>query len=281
MKGLLFTGNGTSGSWKIRGEQLGTALGATVIPRVTEVKDFAAAVVVKRCPPETLRALQVAGIPIVWDVVDSWPQPQGNTWTRDECLVWLNNAMKTIRPFAVVAATKHMQQDLNSFGIPCLFLPHHARPNQPINPVRERVETVGYEGGNYLGSWEPFLKKECLRRKWRFVINPTALADLDIVVAVRGVNGYAPSNWKSGVKLSNAQGSGTPFIGNPENGYTAQAVGSCEKWAESQKQMVRAMTSLEYRVERQRCSWWMRAAAPTLERVSAAYKDWLIQEVLK
>ena len=37
---ILMTGTGNSGSWRIRGEQLGAAIGADVIPRATEVNGY-------------------------------------------------------------------------------------------------------------------------------------------------------------------------------------------------------------------------------------------------
>ena len=41
---ILITGRGTSGSWKIRGEQLGQAIGATVAEQRVHVHDFHATI---------------------------------------------------------------------------------------------------------------------------------------------------------------------------------------------------------------------------------------------
>jgi hypothetical protein len=53
------------------------------------------------------------------------------------------------------------------------------------------------------------------------------------VVAFRGTgfNGYVQRHWKSNVKLANAHGSGTPFIGQRECGYLETQTG-LEQWAE-------------------------------------------------
>lgn len=44
---MIFTGRGSSGSWQIRGVQLGVAVGATVIPKATNVKGQQVVVVKK------------------------------------------------------------------------------------------------------------------------------------------------------------------------------------------------------------------------------------------
>ena len=78
-KRILVTGGGTSGSWKIRGEQLGEAICADVLPRAGFADCSAAEliVVVKRAPPELLDTVRRSGRPWVWDVVDAWPQRPG------------------------------------------------------------------------------------------------------------------------------------------------------------------------------------------------------------
>ncbi len=90
------------------------------------------------------------------------------------------------------------------------------------------------------------LHKECERRGWYFVVNPPSLSELDIVVAFRGGqwNGYASQHYKSAVKLENAHGSGTPFVGSPDNGYTERASGA-EYWATSPEDLTRAFDWLE------------------------------------
>lgn len=273
---VVFTGKGTSGSWKIRGEQLGTAMGATLAPKAREVPKCHVAVIVKRSTPELLASLRSSKAKIVWDVVDSWPQPIGNTWGKAECLSWLSFAFQTMHPSAVVAATRAMAKDLESFGVPVLFLPHHSNPSLEANPIREKVQRVGYQGGErYLGRWLPFMQAECARRGWEFVVNPPTLAELDIVVALRHDSGYAVRNWKSGVKLSNAQGTGTPFIGSPERGYLEQCIGNCERFVETEREVQIALDALTHHKERCRVSNWMSSVAPRLETVAKNYQSWL------
>jgi hypothetical protein len=78
------------------------------------------------------------------------------------------------------------------------------------------------------------------------VTNPERLADVDIVVAVRAGQAccYATTSWKSNVKLANAHGSGTPFIGNREFGYLETATGR-EYWADCAGELAMSFDWLE------------------------------------
>jgi hypothetical protein len=226
---VLITGKGTSGSWQIRGIQLGKALGARVAPMVA-AGDADIVVGVKRLPDTLLAGLR--GRPLVWDVVDAWPQPAGNEWSVKACRRWLEQEVARIKPAAFIAATAWMAKDLEVFGRPVLYLPHHHRPRIAINPIREHVRLVGYEGAvDYVKPWQHAIESACRRIGALFVINPPALADVDIVLALRGAIGYAPRHWKSGVKLANAHGSGTPWIGGRESGYQEISQGA-EYWAD-------------------------------------------------
>ena len=57
-KRILITGTGTSGSWKIRGEQLGAAIGAEIMPRaaLANCRRADVVVLVKRASPEAFSA---------------------------------------------------------------------------------------------------------------------------------------------------------------------------------------------------------------------------------
>jgi hypothetical protein len=228
---LLFTGRGTSGSWRIRGCQIAAALGAEAIPNaVNEEADVA--VLVKRVDDRTVRALRSRGAKLVWDVVDAWPQPHGNDWTESQAFAWLYEEINRIKPDAVIAATDRMRDEFRRLEIPVLWLRHHHRPNIRRNPIRERITVVGYEGSpSYIAKWREVIGNECSKIGASFVVNPDTLADCDVVLALRDAKGYPPRNWKSGVKLANAHASGTPWIGCVEAGYTEIATG-CEYWAD-------------------------------------------------
>lgn len=269
---ILVTGRGVSGSWQIRGNELGTAIGAHVEPNASKVSEFDLAVVVKRPRSDLVYRLHQVNVPIIWDIVDAWPQPLGNNWDRSQCIGWLKSELRTFRPKAVVAATEAMAIDCD-FGLPVLTLPHHARPKQRINPIREKVTTVGYEGGeNYLGRWRSWFELECKRRGWKFVVNPPELASLDIVVAVREATGYAARHWKSNVKLANAQGSRTPCVMMRESGYLETASGG-ERWADTQAEFIAAFDELTDIGARRAAVEQLKE--PTLEGATKTYSEWL------
>lgn len=271
MASILITGKGGSGSWKIRGEQLGEAIGATVKPNATasDVKAHDVVVVVKKLPDQSV--LRHAKR-VVWDIVDAWPQPTGNSWDEWQAKRWLNDTFRT----DCVFATQKMQADSESNG---LFLRHHYRPGIAENPIRQAVKKIGYEGSErYLSNWRPVIEAECAARGWRFVVNPAELADLDIVLAVRGgeFDGYATRNWKSCVKLSNAVGSLTPIICLPESGYKEVAPLGVV-WADKPEWLANCFDFLASHAERLRVAesfarhrdWF------SLGTVSREYSRWL------
>lgn len=272
---VLISGSGKSGSWQIRGVQLGAYIKATVQADAIDVAPFDVAVCVKRPPVDLVARIRRAGVPLVWDVVDAWPQPHGNGWSRDECVAWLASKFEEIRPDGIIAATRAMASDCQGFGVPVLALPHHARPALEPNPIRDQVRIVGYEGGtNYLGRWKVEIEAECARRGWRFEVNPPSLASVDIVLAVREATGHAPRFWKSNVKLANAQGSGTPCIVNCEAGYLETACGA-EAWVDEPADLLAAFDALESVSVRRAISAELVAGAPKTEEIVRTYREWL------
>lgn len=272
---ILITGRGTSGSFQIRGHQLGEAIGATVLPKAIDIGPFDLAVVVKRPEPDLVRRIHAADVPLVWDIVDAWPQPQGNAWTRDECVAWLRQQVQQIRPAGIVAATEAMAADCAEFGVPVLILPHHARPGQAINPIREQVRTVAYQGGEqYIQQWGRVVAEACARRGLTWLVNPDALDEADILVAVRDQSAYAPRCWKSNVKLANAQGTGTPIICSREAGYLETAAGGV-LFVDEPAEFGAALDWLLPQSTRRAYSTSLLASAPSLESIAARYRAWL------
>jgi hypothetical protein len=265
---ILFTGRGTSGSWRIRGCQIAAALASEAIPNAINA-ECDVAVLVKRVEDRTIRALRASGAKLVWDVVDAWPQPAGNEWDERQAIAWLHSEINRIKPDAVIAATDRMRDEFRRLGIPVLWLRHHHRPQIRRNPIRERITVVGYEGSpSYIVKWRDSIKAECERIGASFVVNPDTLSDCDVILALRDAKGYAPRNWKSGVKLENAHASGTPFIGSREAGYLEIATG-CEYWADTQSQLRIALGWLaDVTTREQICDRFVQAAYP-VERAAA------------
>jgi len=268
---IAVTGRGTGGSFEIRGNQLGAAIGAEVKPGAHRLDDYDCVVVVKR----PVLPFSAGDACVVWDVVDAYPQPAGNSWARHQCLHWLETQVLAIQPDAIVAATDAMAADCGMFDLPVFALPHHARPGLRRNPIRKEVTTVGYEGGvQYIERWRPIIERECKARGWAFVVNPRELADVDIVLALRDQAGYAPRHWKSNVKLANAQGSGTPCVVARECGYLETACGA-EHFADNPQELSAALDALTDYEARRDASERLFKAAPQLDRIAARYRAWL------
>lgn len=235
----------------MRGEQLGLAIGAHVEPKMQRFDGFDAIVVVKRTPSDLIAAIRSSGVPWFYDVIDAYPQPESVDWNRDRAILWARETLVHLKPNGVIWPTERMRDDVDPFHrIPhSVVIPHHCRENAAQNPIREHVARVGYEGHpRYLACWGDSLRHECARRGLEFVMNPRELADVDVVVAFRGGEwaSYATRHWKSHVKLANAHGTGTPFIGQRESGYLENACGR-EFWAES---LTEFRTALDWLAER-------------------------------
>ena len=275
---ILVTGRGSSGSWAIRGQQLGLALGATVKPKAT-LEDCKAAdliCVVKRINEPLLDAIRKSGKPWVFDCVDFFPQPTCSTWSRDRAIDWVRKSLSKLKPNAVIWPNQRMMEDCGK-GYAGIVLRHHYRPNIPVNPVRSEIQQICYEGSEtYIGGWLKTILNECQRRQWHFRINSGHLADSDIVLAIRDqkFNGYAQRHWKSNVKLANAHGSGTPFIGPCENAYYETASGY-EKWVESPDMLHYAFDELECQEMRQKIHNSFRGHKIGIEEVAGQYRRFL------
>jgi hypothetical protein len=273
---ILVTGKGgKAGSWKVRGEQLGGAIGAEVVPMATlgQIRSADLIVVVKRTPAELLSAIRASGRPWVYDVVDGWPQPAGNAWQRDVAQRWLTQRLADLEPDAVVFPTIQMLVDSDWRGR-SMVLPHHAWPKYQARAVRPTVTRVGYEGDpRYLGRWERVLRAQCDARGWEFVVNGD-LGDCDIGVALRDASGYPAGAWKSNCKLANLQALGLPTVCSPEVSYRQFGSGA-EWWIGSAADVARAFEAWSPAEVRAVVSEKMQAAAPRLADVAASYRGWL------
>lgn len=207
-------GNG-KGSWIMRGQQLGAALGARVSSNPT-AEDCAWAdviVLVKRGILQFGRLVARTGKPIVWDALDFWAQPAQNTLTPGAALAEFDRLSAIVQPVMTIGATKAMASAIGG-----VYLPHHSWSGLIPTPAREHVTTVAYQGGAvFLGVWRERIERLCAARGWTFVVNPTDLSDADLIVAFRDGpwDGWICREWKSGVKAVNAIAAGRPFICQP------------------------------------------------------------------
>lgn len=246
---ILFTGKGRAGSWKIRGEQLGAAMKAKVLPNADarSISKADLVIVVKRCPDAVISELRRQHKLWAFDVLDFYPQPDCAYWSQKDAINWVKQKIAKLNPPAIIWPNHQMMKDCND-GRPSLVLYHHFRPALDLHEVKDREHlTIGYEGNaQYLGDWEPFLKRICADHRWKFVVNPVSISICDAVIAIRAqsFSGYAQFHWKSNVKLANAQGCGTPFIGQSECSYMETSSGG-ELFADCKSQMVQQLNRIQ------------------------------------
>lgn len=216
---VLFTSKSSAGAWQIRGEQIAATRSNWVAanrPTAAELEACDLLCVVKKPDGKLIEHAQALGKPIVYDIVDSWAQPEdGIAHTNLAAARELfGRAWRNLAADGYIFPTRRMQLDLGGLVVNGMTIYHHYWPQLERNPMRERVQTVGYQGADYLGEWLPAIEQACASRGLRFIANPQNYTDLDIVVIARGGEhgNFLASNYKSNVKLANAYGSGTPAL---------------------------------------------------------------------
>lgn len=260
---VLVTGRGGAASWAIRGEQIGAALGATVKANATaqDIKAHDVVLVVKRVPDELLHALRRADRPWVYDIVDAYPQRAGDHTSQRAAMQWAHDWLAHLEPTGVIWPNERMRSDCELLAAaPSLssLIYHHARPGQRVNPIRDSIRLVGYEGRPaYLEGWHETIERECERIGAKFILNPMQHADVDVMLALRGSQwrSYPAVHWKSNVKLANAQASGTPIICAREAGYIETSSGG-EYWCDTPDELRTALAWLEDAGARRSVQQW-------------------------
>lgn len=208
---VLIVGAG-SGSWEMRGKQLGAALGARVTsaPVAADWSWAHVAVLIKRFGARFAANAHAAGVPVVWDALDFWAQPGENSVDPARARALLDAQLVAIKPALTIGATQAMAEAAQGS-----YLPHHSWAGLVPTPPRAVVQRVAYQGNpTYLGRWQSALMAACTKRGWTFEINPATLADVDVLVALRDGpwDGWICREWKSGVKLVNALAAGRPVL---------------------------------------------------------------------
>jgi hypothetical protein len=213
---VLVTGRGTSGSWKIRGEQLGRAIGGRRHPDGDRRRAL------RRRRPRQARARRSGqphprrrsrpGLGHRRRLAAAGGQPLGPR--RVPVLAARPDQAPSARRRSSrrPAAMADDVAEVCGTSLPVRAIPHHGRPGLKRTEIRERIGVVAYEGrGRHLGVWRSGSSGSagCAARI-DLLLNPASLNDADVVVALREADGYAARNWKSNVKLANAQGTGTP-----------------------------------------------------------------------
>lgn len=278
MRTVLFltSGKPTRGSWQIRGLQIARELGmkAEIDPERAEIERHDLVCIVKKVRPEIF--FQFKRRPIILDILDSWPQPMGNAFSRSQAVAYMKRVISDINPVGVIFPTHKMQEDIGDNGYVSTVIYHHSRGIEKNSP-RIKVGRVGYEGSaRYLEEWEEPILEACERLGWEFVVNPEDLTKVDILLSVRGGKwrGYVTDNWKSNVKLANAAGFGIPIISLKEAGAIETQTGG-ESWIESPIELFDKLSSLsplDVRVEK---SAKLKAGAISISSIAEQYKRFI------
>jgi hypothetical protein len=218
---VLIVGSDGHGSFKVRGRQLGDAIGARVTTHPNAQDWVWADVVVLVKHAATVWGIHAkrSKKPIVWDVLDIWRQPEDNQLAVERIRQKVFDVRDVVGIKTLIGATRAMADQLGG-----VYLPHHSRPGLAPAPVRDGAITVAYEGqAKYLGSWRGALEDACAALGMTFVVNPPDIREADVVVAFRGErwDGDVCRQWKSGVKVVNAVVAGRPILGQ-----------SCAAWTE-------------------------------------------------
>jgi|GEM_PF-1106317 len=217
-----------AGSWEIRGEQIASSRPhwkASSGNSLIELTKSDVVCFVKHIDESMYRLARKLGKICVYDVIDSWPQPDAYrhcvnrvTATKFFTEKWKNHFWD-----GVIFPNKMMAQHLGHMTRASAVIYHHFRPGIEINPIRSKVKRLGYEGNEtYLGIWSDIIKRICAEKKWEWVVNPPKMSDVDIAIAVREGehDGFLANSYKSNVKLANMYGSGTPgVLGSSEVSY--------------------------------------------------------------
>lgn len=275
---VLFVGAG-QGSWQIRGVQMAEALGAraTTKPSGSDWRWAEVIVLVKRAIDEFGGVAAACGVPIIWDVLDFWRQPEQNRTPMQLLVDEVHRRRDQHRVSLLLGATKQMAADIGG-----VFLPHHSRPGLSPWHVREQVEVIAYEGTpKYLGDWAPALKRVCADRGWHFLVNPQTLAHADIVVALRGGkwDGEVCRRWKSAVKAVNAIAVGRPVLGQRSAMSDVDPEGSNIDNASDLGWLLESLSMPAWRRGvAERCA--LRASEFTLATVSSSYRA-ILQDVIR
>ncbi len=216
---VCFTSRSSAGAWQIRGQQIAAMRSNWIAinkPSDKDIEQCDLVCIVKKPDPKTIERARKMGKPIVFDIVDSWAQPEDGLKYTDagQARELFSRAWRAIHADGYIFPTRRMHEDLGTLVREKITIYHHYWPQIQKNPVREHVCVIGYEGADYLGDWLPLIEQACAQRGIQFVANPRNYTDLDIVILARGGEhgNFLARNYKSNVKLANAYGSGTPAL---------------------------------------------------------------------
>lgn len=217
---VCFVGVEGAGSFEMRGKQMAAARlnwhTRRTISRADE-EQFDVFCFVKVPQPQVMKRLTRIGKKVVFDIVDSWKQPQDDLdcKNRDQARRLFLSAWSEFPSDALLFPNSQMRNDFSDVPRQSCVLYHHYRPEADFVPVRPQPRILAYEGERrFLGEWELLIQRACSETGWEFHINPSSLSEADVGMSVRGApySGFLGTNYKSNVKLANFYGWGLPCL---------------------------------------------------------------------
>lgn len=234
---------------------------ATTEPTRAELLHADALVVVKDADEDVLRKAQNAGLPIIHDALDFWPQVKSTLLPPsraqrihgvEEVGPALFGRLRRFRPALILCATATMARDLAAFPAPKAVVRHHADPR--LKPAKAQAgagarRLLYFGKRRFLGGWAGRISRVCQKLGAEFLAidigagvwtpPPPAAA----MIAVRGGRDgtWLSRRWKSNVKAATAQALSLPFIAWPEAAYLETAPESY--WFQDEQSMAGAVSA--------------------------------------
>jgi len=131
-----------------------------------------------------VKKLDKSNSPItVFDVLDSWRQDGTEIdFDKEKAIRYFQDLFSSRKIDSVIFPNKAMREDIGYKH--CTTIYHHYYPWIKRNPIRKKIEKVGYEGDpRFLGEWKEKLENIC-----NFVIVDD-LSKVDVAVAVMHAEG--------------------------------------------------------------------------------------------
>jgi hypothetical protein len=217
---VCFSGAGKAGSWKIRGEQISSARSNWKVAQdltSQEINSFDVFCFVKRVDQDLLKVLKKRKKIVVFDIVDSWAQPDDgiNFDNYDKVIQLFRGKWSKIQADAYIFPNQTMYKDFVNFVPYGEAIYHHYYPKITPIDLKPTAKYVVYEGAaHYLGEMRADVEKICRKLGLELLVNPENYSIGDIGISFRdGVhNSYLANRYKSNVKLANFYGAGMPCV---------------------------------------------------------------------
>lgn len=251
---VCFVGDGTSGSWKMRAEQIASLRDSwDAIPthrlRTCKIKDYDVICFVKRMNRDLAATARSMGKVVVYDIIDPWKQPDDERMnnTLPRIFSFFHRLLAGLSVDGIIFPNQMMCDDYGYLRPNSTVIYHHYRPNIKPIEVKRQAQIVGYEGRvDFLGHWRDAMSGLCESLGLRFVVNPSSMSNVDIGFAARsGKYGTRLSaRYKSNVKLANMMGAGIPAVVNADEAAYQETDDGNVRFFRNREELRESLTAL-------------------------------------